>query len=119
VRKLENYLGVKIRKGENQSAPEQNRFVKPGISETPAAKEARERFEKEGKFDKNTTENLTISDLKEIEKKKETEGSGGFFSFLKRKKKPEAENIQEETSKDSKDENDISNEEANEILFGK
>jgi ribosome-binding protein aMBF1 (putative translation factor) len=115
VRKLENYLGVKIRKGESPyaSTSEQPRLVKPGIVEDPERKEIRERFEKEGKFDSKTTEKLTISDLKEIDKKKEPESSGGFFSFLKRKKKNEG------VSKEEDSEEEISDEEANEILFGK
>jgi ribosome-binding protein aMBF1 (putative translation factor) len=117
VRKLENYLGVKIRKVDSQYVPEQPRtgLVKPGISETPEAREARERFEKERKFDNKTTENLTIADLKEMDKKKE-ESSGGFFSFLRRKKKKQEDSSEEEVSET---EEDMSSEEANKILFGK
>ncbi|MCX6750008.1 MAG: helix-turn-helix transcriptional regulator, partial [Candidatus Pacearchaeota archaeon] len=116
VRKLENYLGVKIRKGDSPyaSTPEQLKFVKPGISEDPERKEIRERFEKEGKFDNQTAEKLTIADLQEIKKKKEAEGSGGFFSFLKRKKREEGTPEEE-----SKENDDLSDEEANDILFGK
>jgi ribosome-binding protein aMBF1 (putative translation factor) len=116
VRKLENYLGVKLRKGEGISLPEgQGRFSKPGIAEDPERRAIREKFEKEGNFDSKTTETLTIEDLQEINKKKEKEG--GFFSFLKRKKKPDTNESEEEIN--SKEENDISDEEANKILFGK
>jgi ribosome-binding protein aMBF1 (putative translation factor) len=115
VRKLENYLGVKIRTGEGPYSTGGPKFVKSGISEDPATKEIREKFEREGKFDSKTAESLTIADLQEIKKKKEAEGSGGFFSFLKRKKKQERDS--EEGA--SKGESDISDEEANEILFGK
>ena len=111
VRKLENYLGVKIRKVESPYASEQSRLVKPGITEDPERREIREKFEKEGKFDAKTTETLTIADLNELNKKKEAESSGGFFSFLKRKKKSEVET--------SKEEEELSDEETNEILFGK
>ncbi|MGY4884538.1 MAG: helix-turn-helix domain-containing protein [Nanobdellota archaeon] len=113
VRKLENYLGIKLRKGESEysSTSGQSKFVKPGIAEDPERREIREKFEKEGKFDSKTTENLTIGDLKEIDKKKESEGSKGFFSFFKRKKKSEVEN--------TKDEEELSEEETNEILYGK
>jgi len=113
IRKLESYLGVKIRKGDSaySSASEGPKYVKAGISEDPAKKEAREKFEKEGNFDSKTTETLTIADLQEIKKKKEAEGSGGFFSFLKKNRK------QEDT--EPKEEKEISDEEANDILFGK
>lgn len=111
VRKLEGYFGIKIRKVESPYSSEQPKYVKAGIAEDPVAKEARERFEKEGKFDKNTSEALTIADLQEIKKKKESENSGGFFSFLKKNRK------QEET--DSKEEKELSDEETDEILFGK
>jgi ribosome-binding protein aMBF1 (putative translation factor) len=118
VRKLENYLGVKLRKGEGVALPEgPGRFVKPGIAEDSERRAIREKFEKEGNFDSKTTEALTIEDLQEIKKKKEAEGKGGFFSFLKRKKKPE--NEQSKEGDNSEEENDISDEEANKILFGK
>jgi transcriptional regulator with XRE-family HTH domain len=113
VRKLENYLGIKITKGESPYS-EQPRLVKPGISEDPETRAIREKFEKEGKFDSKTAEKLTIADLQEINKKKEPESSGGFFSFLKRKKKNDVEGSKEEGS-----EEDISDEEAEKILFGK
>jgi len=116
VRKLENYLGVKIRKGEGMSLPEgPGRYVKQGIAEDPERRAIREKFEKEGNFDSKTTETLTIEDLQEINKKKEKEG--GFFSFLRRKKKPE--NEESEAEDNSNEDNNISNEEANKILFGK
>jgi ribosome-binding protein aMBF1 (putative translation factor) len=111
VRKLENYLGVKIMSGESPYASQQSRAVKPGISEDPEAREIRERFVREGKFDAKTAETLTIADLKEMDKKEEPKSSGGFFSFLKRKKKPEAENTAEES--------ELSDEETDEILYGK
>jgi ribosome-binding protein aMBF1 (putative translation factor) len=117
VRKLEGYLGVKIRKGEGPYTPEAPKYVKGGISEDPARREIREKFEKEGNFDSKTAETLTIADLQEIKKKKEAESSGGFFSFLKKKKKPEDEESEEEG--EVKKESDISDEEANDILFGK
>jgi ribosome-binding protein aMBF1 (putative translation factor) len=113
VRKLENYLGVKIRNVESPYS-QTPRLVKPGISESPEAREAREKFEREGKFDNKTAENLTISDLQEIKKKKESESSGGFFSFFKKNRKKE-ENSEEDASK----EEDLSKEESDEILFGK
>lgn len=117
VRKLEGYLGVKIRKGEGGYSPEVSRQVKPGINEDPERRAIRERFEKEGNFDPKTTEALTIEDLQEIKKKKEAEGTGGFFSFLKKKKKS-GESESEEKGEDG-EESDISDEEANKILFGK
>jgi ribosome-binding protein aMBF1 (putative translation factor) len=117
VRKLEGYLGVKIRKGEGSYSPEVSRQVKPGINEDPERRAIRERFEKEGNFDPKTTEALTIEDLQEIKKKKEAEGTGGFFSFLKRKKRPEDSEYEEDEK--SAGEGDISDKEANDILFGK
>jgi ribosome-binding protein aMBF1 (putative translation factor) len=115
VRKLENYLGIKIRNTESPYSSEGSKFVKSGMSEDPAAKEARERFEREGKFDGQTTEVLTIADLQEIKKKKESEGKG-FFSFLRRKKKKEEENSDEKTPEG---EEDLSKEESDKILYGK
>jgi ribosome-binding protein aMBF1 (putative translation factor) len=112
VRKLENYLGIKIMSTESRY--EQSRAVKQGIAEDAQRKEIRERFEREGKFDMKTTENLTIADLKEMDRKEEAKSSGGFFSFLKRKKKPI-----EDSQEDSKNQEDISDEEADDILFGK
>lgn len=114
VRKLENYLGVKIRNVESPYASDSSRFVKPGINEDAATREARERFEKEGKFNKETAENLNISDLQDIDKEKGSEKSGGLFSFFKRKKKK-----QENPEDSSKSEEEISDEEADKILFGK
>lgn len=81
VRKLENYLGVKLRNQES-----------PYSSEDLTKKEMMEKLEREGKFDSTITEKLTISDLKEIDEEKGKGNSKGFFSFLKRKKKtPEVE----------------------------
>lgn len=107
LRKIESYLGVKLRKGESSYSMNEPRFVKAGINENPAKKEIRERFEKEAKFDPKTAEALTIADLQEIKKKKEAEGKG-FFSFLKKKKKDEAK---------PEEGKEMSDEEAEEILF--
>jgi ribosome-binding protein aMBF1 (putative translation factor) len=109
VRKLESYLGVKIRKGDSPYSLEGPKYVKAGISEDPSKREAREKFEKEGNFDSKTTETLTIADLQEIKKKKEAEGSGGFFSFLKKNRKQDKEKPEEGE--------ELSEEEVNEILF--
>lgn len=117
VRKLEGCLGIKLRKGEGAYSPEASKYMKGGIAEDPERKAIREKFEKEGNFDSKTAETLTIEDLQEIKKKKEAEGSGGFFSFLKRKKKPE--NAESYGEGEKKGESDISDEEADKILFGK
>ena len=106
VGKLENYLGIKIRKGETPYTS----TTKSGIKEDTERKEIRERFEKEGKFDAKTTENLTIADLKEMDEEGKSERKG-LFSFFKRKKKSETE--------DSKEEEELSDEETDEILYGK
>ncbi|MBP6857145.1 helix-turn-helix domain-containing protein [Candidatus Pacearchaeota archaeon] len=114
VRKLENYLGIKIRNIESPYTSDVSKDLAVGTNEDPALREARERFEREeGSFDKETTENLTISDLQEINKKKESEGKGGLFSFFRRKKKKS----QEEAVPNPEEE--ISSEEADRILFGK
>ena len=114
VRKLENYLGIKIRNIESPYTSDVSKDLAVGTNEDPALREARERFEREeGSFDKETTENLTISDLQEINKKKESEGKGGLFSFFRRKKKKS----QEEAVPNP--EEGISSEEADRILFGK
>lgn len=112
IRKLENYFGIKIRKTESPYASESHVGVaRPvGAGGDPSIKE---RFEKEGKFDKETTENLTISDLQEMDKKTESEGKKGLFSFFRRNRKKSPE----ETT--SKPEEEISSEEADRILFGK
>ncbi|HNZ52211.1 MAG: hypothetical protein BWY36_00274 [Candidatus Diapherotrites archaeon ADurb.Bin253] len=113
VRKLENYLGIKIRNIESPYTSDVSKDLAVGTNEDPALREARERFEREeGSFDKETTENLTISDLQEINKKKESEGKGGLFSFFRRKKKKS----QEEAVPNP--EEGISSEEADRILFG-
>jgi ribosome-binding protein aMBF1 (putative translation factor) len=96
VRKLESYLGIKLKKGEY-------------INEDPAKREIREKFEKEANFDSKTTEALTIADLKEIDKKKEADGSKGFFSFLKKNKKKDEVKPEEDK--------EISDKEADDILF--
>lgn len=93
VRKIESYLGVKLRKEGTEDA---------------AKKEIKEKFEKEGNFDKTTTENLTIGDLKEIKEKKKSEG--GLFSFFKKNKN------KEEAKPEAKDK-DMSDEEVDDILF--
>jgi len=108
VRKLESYLSVRLRKGEGSSS-EGPRFVNMEKSEDPARREIREKFEKEANFDSKTAEVLTISDLQEIKKKKEADGSKGFFSFLRRDKK-------KNESKSEKNE-DLSDEEVEDILF--
>jgi len=105
VRKLENYLGIKLRNIES-----------PYSSEDLAKREIREKLEREGKLDGKVSGNLTIADLKEMNEEKESEGSKGFFSFLKRKKKKQEVNSEGELSNA---EGDISNEEADNILFGK
>lgn len=90
VRKIENYFGIKLRNDE--SVYESN-----GISK----KEAMDRLEKEGNFNKDATDALTIADLKEMDDKKKSEGSGGFFSFLKRNKKRDSlPSEEEQTSKE-------------------
>jgi len=71
IRKLENYLCVRIRKGESPYYLEGSRFVKEDMSEDSFKKEIKERFEKETNFDYSTTQNLTISDLKEMKRKRE------------------------------------------------
>lgn len=112
VRKLENYFGIKIRKTDSPYATENQAGVaRPvGVGGNPAV---RERFEKEGKFDKETTDNLTISDLQEIDKKSESEGKKGLFSFFRRNRKKSQEEAPQ------KPEEEISSEEADKILFGK
>lgn len=119
VRKLEDYLGAKIRKVAESpyagSLTMTSRATRQmgGIFEDPAKKEIKDRFERgDTSFDNKTTEALNISDLQDINKKKEAENpKGGFFSFFKKNKK------QEEPSK--KDNEDMSDEEADEILFKK
>lgn len=96
VRKLENYFGVKLRKGEGAYS-----------SERADKKALLEKIEN-GKFDSDATENVTIGDLKEAKEKKEK--SGGLFSFFKKSKKEESKN---------EDEKGLSDEEADEILYGK
>jgi ribosome-binding protein aMBF1 (putative translation factor) len=103
LRKIESYLSVKLRKMDIPYSSDGSKFVKAG--DDSAKREIKERFEKDAKFDSQTTEALTIADLQEMKKKKESEGKG-FFSFLKRKKKDE-----------TKSEEDMSDEEAEEILF--
>ncbi len=107
IRKLENYFNIKILNTENAYTSSSNNLLMAG------SKEARERFEKEGKFDRETSENLTISDLQEIDKKSDSGSKKGLFSFFRRKK----EKSQEEKSEEDKQE--ISDEEADKILFSK
>ena len=120
VRKLEDYLGAKIRKiaespyaGSLTMTSRTTRQMGGGIFEDPAKKEIKDKFERgDASFDKKTTETLNISDLQDINKKKESENpKGGFFSFFKKSKK------QEEPLK--KDNEDMSDEEADDILFKK
>ena len=106
VKKLENYLGVKLGKGGEVSS-EGPRFVNTeGLSESEK-KELLRKIEN-GKFDSESTNSLTIGDLKEEKNKKEK--SGGLFSFFRKKKKEES---------DSEEIKDISDEEADEVLYGK
>lgn len=107
IRKLENYFGIKLRNTDSPYASE-TKGSSPSI-------EARERFEKEGKLDKEIAEKLTISDLQEMDKKTASEDRKGFFSLFKRNRKKQE--IKEES--DSKTEEEISSEEADKILFGK
>lgn len=95
IKKLENYLGVNISK-------------KPEIPMSPSyseeidvvKQEIKERFEEEVSFDEFTTRNLTISDLQEIKDKKENKDSEKIENKLEDKK-------------------DLTEEEMNEIIFGK
>lgn len=119
VRKLEDYLGAKIRKVAESpyagSLTMTSRVTRQagGIFEDPAKKEIKDKFERgETSFDNKTTEALNISDLQDISKKKEAENpKGGFFSFFKKNKKQG-----EESSKENKD---LSDEEVDDILFKK
>jgi ribosome-binding protein aMBF1 (putative translation factor) len=98
VKKLENYFKIKLFREESS----------PALSGELNKQKLKEDFEKEVKFDEETTNSLTISDLQEINKKKE----GGIFSFFKRKKKDKGE----KETPESKEE--LTKEEADEILFG-
>jgi ribosome-binding protein aMBF1 (putative translation factor) len=97
VKKLENYFKIKLfKEGFGLSLEDLNK------------QKLKEDFEKDAKFNEETTNALTISDLQDINKKKEK----GFFSFLKKKKK-------EENKKDSsEDKSELTKEETDEILFG-
>jgi ribosome-binding protein aMBF1 (putative translation factor) len=106
LRKIESYLNIKLRKVDVSYSSDGSKFVKAG--DDSARREIKERFEKDAKFDAETTETLTIADLQEIKKKKESEGKG-FFSFLKRKKKDE--------SKPEENDEKMSDEEVEDILF--
>lgn len=116
VKKLENYFKIKLFRENPPSSPNSSAFAKEGIKELkiqedPFKQKVKEEFEKEAIFDENTTKTLTIADLQEIKKKKESEKSG-IFSFLRKKKKT-GEGIENSDSN-----NELSEEEANEILFG-
>jgi ribosome-binding protein aMBF1 (putative translation factor) len=120
VRKLENYLGAKIRKvAESPYAGSLTMTSKStrqfGVVEDPAKREIREKLEKgEATFDAKTAETLNISDLQEINKKKESENpKGGFFSFFKKNKKSGEEESSKEDSKG------LSDDEVDDILFRK
>lgn len=97
VKKLENYFKIKLfKEGFGLGLEESNK------------QKLKEDFERDVKFDEETTNTLTISDLQDMTNKKEK----GLFSFFKRKKK-------EENKKESSDnKQDITKEEAEEILFG-
>ena len=116
VKKLENYFKIKLFRENFPSSLNPSAFAKEGIKELkiqedPFKQKVKEEFEKEAIFDENTTKTLTIADLQEIKKKKESEKSG-IFSFLRKKKKT-GEGIENSDSN-----NELSEEEANEILFG-
>ena len=116
VKKLENYFKIKLFRENPPSPLNSSAFAKEGIKELkiqedPFKQKVKEEFEKEAIFDENTTKTLTIADLQEIKKKKESE-KPGIFSFLRKKKKT-GEGIENSDSN-----NELSEEEANEILFG-
>ena len=116
VKKLENYFKVKLFREDFPSSLNSSTFSKTGIKELgvkedPFKQKIKEEFEKEAIFDENTTKTLTIADLQEIKKKKESEKTG-IFSFLRKKKKTG------ERTENSDSNNELSDEEANEILFG-
>ena len=110
VKKLENYFTIRLFREDNPYPLTFPAFSKVGIREDPAKQKIREKLEKEGDFDSKEVESLTISDLQEIKRKKESEGKG-IFSFLRKNKKEKTEN--------SESKEELSDEEANEILFGK
>jgi len=98
LRKLENYFGIRIKKNESPYALETS-------EENPYRKEVRASFEKEVNFNHATTESLTISDLKEIKRKKELERLGNLP--LERK----------EEKTELKMDKELSDEEVRDILF--
>lgn len=112
VRKLENYFKIRLFREGSPGFLNQPTF-KTGVRETfipesPERQRARENFEKEANFDIETSRVLTIADLQEINRKKES-GSKGLFSFFRRKKE----------EKKSVEKKELSDMEADEILFGK
>ncbi|HPD82075.1 MAG TPA: helix-turn-helix domain-containing protein [Candidatus Pacearchaeota archaeon] len=97
VKKLEDYFKIKLfKEGFGLSLEDLNK------------QKLKEDFEKDAKFNEETTNALTISDLQNMTKKKEK----GIFSFFKRKKKDENK------KESSEDEQEITKEETDEILFG-
>ncbi|MFH1503722.1 MAG: hypothetical protein ABIE36_03635 [Candidatus Diapherotrites archaeon] len=116
VKKLENYFKIKLFREDFPSSLNPSAFAKTGIKEIhdledPLKQKIKEDFGKEASFDSNTAKILTISDLQEIKKKKEAEGTG-IFSFLRRSKK------EKEKTENLDNKRELSNDEANEILFG-
>ncbi len=111
VRKLENYFKIKLFRDGSFGSLSQPVLVRTGIRQTfvpedPVKQKIKEDFEKQANFDINTSKALTIADLQEIKKKKESKE--GIFSFFRRKKE----------EKNTTDEKELSDEEAEEILFG-
>lgn len=98
VRKLENYFVIKIKKTDSPYSGVDSENVSKQVNLGDPA--VRDRFEKEGKFDKEVVENLTISDLQEIDSKDSSEEKRGLFSFFRRKRKKS----QEEDTQESEEE---------------
>jgi len=88
IEKLENYLRINIRK----KVPKKEELPKKNLS-----------------FDKSTTENLTISDLQEMEKPVEEE-------ILKNDDEPE---FIEEDIIEEKNDDDLSDSDMNDLIFGR
>ncbi|MFH1327227.1 MAG: helix-turn-helix domain-containing protein [archaeon] len=123
IRKLENYLGVKLIKQE---------FALKEIKPIEVVERAEFLGRSEDIFKEDVTRNLTIADLQEMKKKKEEEifeipEDGLIFNedliddneekpeFVRRKK----DFFDEEKDVDKKKEEDISKEEIDKILFGR
>jgi len=99
IKKLENYLGVNISK-------KQDRVLDSSYSEEidVVKQEIKGRFEEEVQFDELTTKILTISDLQEMKNKRENE----IWS----------KDIYREKQK-LEDKKDLTDEEMDEVIFGK